>query len=362
MDDGPANRVRRAKEAMIRLVKDRFGGDSVLTDAVNKIALTAKEAAAALASEAAKPSDEQLGALEAIVAFDGSRPSFLVKQNKVDFNSSYNIGYWRSALETNVDALAQTSACVGRVEQGEQHIGTAFLVTPTLAFTNRHVAQEVASFLDGCIRIKEDIYLDFGREEWNGSRSFDRRRVESIAFAGKEMIIKPINHKRIDLAVLRLSPSNLVGPDADRFLRIVDIDIRGIEEVDMVGVIGYPASPIKWVPTDLQLEYGAVLCRLLEGEGGVKRFAPGRRVIDGDETGFANWTIAHDASTINGNSGSPMMLLGASAVATAGIHYAGAWGSDRVNWAQLLQRVRGEPGFGSRQTLAEFCRQEGIEL
>ena len=78
--------------------------------------------------------------------FDGTRPSFLVKNNRIDFASSFNTGTWQTDLQPRLDSLTFSLSCTGRVELGELHIGTAFLVTPTLAITNRHVAQAIATF------------------------------------------------------------------------------------------------------------------------------------------------------------------------------------------------------------------------
>lgn len=358
--DAGAERIRRAKEAMTRLIMDRFGGDRSLAEAVQEITLSGEDALSILADPDAQPTADHLSALETIVVFDGTRPSFLLKENEIDFASSYNTGDWQEALKADLRGLADYASCVGRVELGEMHVGTAFLVAPTIALTNRHVAQEIARFDAGQIEIRNGINLDFGREEWNGGKSYDRRSVDAVLFAGKDPIVKPIDHKKLDLAILRVSASTLGGSEAQRCRPLSDMTKAEFGDAGSVAAIGYPAKPDRYVPQELKSKFAVVLRQLLEGEGGAKRFAPGRPVTDGDQSNLADWTIMHDASTISGNSGSPVAVLGAGTVATVGIHYGGSWDGDRVNWAHLLKLAADQTGYGAAPTFAEFCRAEGI--
>jgi V8-like Glu-specific endopeptidase len=358
--DEAVERIRRAKEAMIQLIKDQYGGDGALLDAAKRIAITGEEAVGILAEPQAKPTLDQFSALETIVAFDGTRPSFLLKDNAIDFDSSFNKGDWQDVLNSRLSMIAEYASCVGRVEMGEVHIGTAFLVAPTLAFTNRHVAQAIARFGDSQMVIKHGIHLDFGREEWNGKKSYDRRNVEAVLFAGKDKIVPPINHNKLDLAIIRVSASQLGGAAAQRFRPLADMTKTEFEDAGAIATIGYPGGPAEYVPQELQTEFGSVLRRLLEGDGGAKRFAPGKPMTDVDETGFASWTVAHDASTINGNSGSPVAVLGSDKVKSVGIHYGGSWGGERANWAHLLKLVADQTGYGTQKSLSEFCKAEGI--
>jgi V8-like Glu-specific endopeptidase len=364
--DDSTDRIKRAKEAMTRLVQDRFGGDTALLEALDGLLLTSKEAIDILATESVEePSVDHLGALEAIVAFDGTRPSFLVKDNRIDFNSSYNTGPWRTELQSYANYLTNAIGCVGRVELGERHIGTGFLVTPTLAITNRHVAQSIAGFDAGQIISKPNVFLDFGREQWNGRVSFDRRKVEEVVFAGKDAVFSPVDHKKLDLAVLRLSSSLLGGDHGKRSLLVNHMGASDFFTSAVVATAGFPAAPDLYVPNTLKSKYDAVLKKLLEGEGGAKRFAPGVPAEFAGDSGPAKWTVAHDATTINGNSGSPVFVLGGVAAANirlAGLHYGGDWGGERTNWAHLLAITGSAVGYGGSKTFAEFCQSEGIML
>jgi hypothetical protein len=362
-DDTPADRIERAREAMIRMGTDQLGGDPALLEQVRALAFTGKEAMDILATdESAAPHAEQLAALEAIVAFDGTRPSFLVKDDRIDFQSSFNTASWENDLQGFVPGLALAAACVGRVELGTSHIGTAFLVAPTLAITNRHVAQAIARFEQTGIALRPDANLDFGRER-EGRASFDRRHIEAILFAGKEPIAGALDHRKLDLAVLRVAPSTLGGAAAERSLSIDHTLSGAFDSAGIVATVGYPAAPGNYVPATLKSKYDDVLKKLLEGDGGTKRFAPGMPAVFDGDSGPEKWTVAHDATTINGNSGSPVFMLNASGsarVALSGLHYGGNWGGERVNWAHLLAAVGPGIGYGGSVTFADFCKAEGI--
>jgi len=364
---GPSDRIQLAREAMIRQIRDRCGGDPALLKAIEDLALNSEEAVAILDTlPGTEPSPDQFAALEAIVMFDGTRPSFLVKSHQIDFASSFNTGTWQSNLQPLLDRLTASLSCIGRVELGERHIGTAFLVTPTLAITNRHVAQSIARFESDQILLKPNVFLDFGREQWNGKASFDSRSVDSVMFAGNAVVTAPIDHKRLDLAVLRVSASTLDGEIKGRHLSTSTISHSEYLAAGVVAAAGYPASPDLYVPSTLKSKYDDVLKRLLEGDGGAKRFAPGIPTEFTGDGGSASWTVCHDATTINGNSGSPVLLLGGprapQEIALTGLHYGGDWGGERTNWAHRLSAVGGAVGHGTTKTFAEFCRAEGISL
>ena len=365
LEDDPLDRLARARQAMQRVVKDRFGGDEALLKAVENLALTGEEAISVLDSAASEPTDDQFASLEAIVAFDGTRPSFLVRQQRIDFTSSFNTASWKEDLNAYLGQLEQQIACVGRVELGDTHIGTAFLVTPTLAITNRHVAQSIAGIGDGKMQIKANVFLDFGREEWDARTSFDRRKVEALVFAGKDPIANPIDHRKFDIGIIRVSASELAGDQGKRHLPLGNATRAAVAAAGIVTTIGYPGAAEFFVPTKLQTQYEKVLARLLEGDGGAKRFAPGKPVGTDGVAGLGDWTIMHDATTINGNSGSPVGMLQDNAAlpfVTVGLHYGGAWGGDRVNWAHLLGAAGAATGYGTTTTFAEFCAAEGIAL
>ena len=52
------------------------------------------------------------------------------------------------------------------------------------------------------------------------------------------------------------------------------------------------------------------------------------------------WTATHDATTINGNSGSPVAAIRPGALKVTGLHYGGRWSGERTNWAHVLGNCR----------------------
>lgn len=333
----PAERLERAREEMRRVVLDQFGGDAVLLESVSKIAITGSEALGVLEAAEREPSLEEFSSLEAIVAFDGTRPSFLVKDGEVDLNSSFSTDSWKMLLGPKGEQLAAFAACVGRVEIGQVGIGTAFLIAPNLAITNRHVAQVIAYFMPDGITLKPDVALDFGREH-GGRESWDHRAVRKVLFAGSSAIVEPVDHAKLDLALLEVEESKLpVSSGRDRCLALRP-GIKEIEAGNVVVACGYPADWRMYVPQTLRIEHGAVLAKLLEGEKGSKRFSPGESAaMLPTADGVLTRTCTHDATTINGNSGSPMAVIsGAGRLPAVGLHYGGRWQGERTNWAHVL--------------------------
>lgn len=362
----PDDRIAQAREAMLRLVKDRFGGDAALLAQVTSMTLSASEALAILqeAQTAAVPTLTQFEALEAVVVFDGTRPSFLLKDDEIDFDSSFNTGPWKQDLTPFLPRLAEHAACVGRVERDGRHQGTAFLVTPTLAITNRHVAQLLATFAGGKATMLGECTLDFGREDGAGRTSYDARAIREIVFAGAETVAAPIDHQRLDLAVLRVAESTLSGDAGTRHMVVGGVTAGDFaEDSRFIAAIGYPTDPELVTPVQVWTEYGKVIRRLLEGDGGAKRLAPGQPMKE-PRTGLTEWTATHDATTISGNSGSPLVSfpVAGQKPRAAGLHYGGRSGGDRVNWAHLLHYTAAKAGYGTDDTFAVFCTREGIDL
>lgn len=327
------DRIRLAKERMRRIVIEQFGADQALLDTVDKIEVSSQEAASVLAQDERAPTDDEYASLEAIVAFDGSRPSFILKEDRIDFDSSWCTSQWRTTLSPFQESLADFSACVGRVEIGESGIGSVFLISPTLAITNRHVAQLIAQFDGQKMTVKDHVNVDFGRE-YKGRSSYDRRQVRSIVFAGTASIVQPVDHGKLDLAVLELSKSTLSEDLSQRFLKI-GTHADPVTDGMVLATVGFPGDWRRFAPLVLQSQYETVIARLLEGDSGSKRLAPGE--FTGMLDNPPGWTLTHDATTINGNSGSPLTIMkGAGALDAIGLHYGGTWQGARANWAHLL--------------------------
>ena len=352
----PEQRIEQAREEMRRIVMDILGGDAALLEAVECVRLTSEEALQLLRDGEPAIDEERAVALEVIVAFDGTRPSFLIRDGQIDLNSSLTSPDWHDTLNNYLEPLQSVAACVGRVEMGRQHIGTAFLVSPTLALTNRHVVQSIADLEADTPELLGPCFLDFGREH-QGRDSHDRREIRSVLGAGTREIVVPIVHSKFDAALIEVAPSTLSGEAEGRYLALAG-GAGALATGRLAASIGYPATWKKYVPLSLRTQHEALLEQLLAGDGGTKRFAPGEtRGMAADPPG---WTGRHDATTLNGNSGSPMLLLKGGAIETVGLHYGGQWAGDRVNWAHILEKCRDAQFRGDGATFAAVLAERGV--
>ena len=176
--------------------------------------------------------------------------------------------------------------------------GSGFIVGDGLVMTNRHVAQVFASGL-GCrgvvIHDGQKVGVDFVRERnRTGSEYVDVERVEMI-------------HPYWDMALLRVS--SLAGRSPLRLLAVPPGDLKGRRVI----VVGFPA--FSWAhPLDVQKD-------IFKDVFDVKRVQPGfagddtYRILGMDEA------MAHDASTLGGNSGSAVIDIDEGAVVA--LHFAG---------------------------------------
>ena len=114
------------------------------------------------------------------------------------------------------------------------------------------------------------------------------------------------------------------------------------------------------MPAALRTQYEDVLARLLAGDGGTKRFAPGETAGMLDSS--PRWTGTHDATTLNGNSGSPMVLLRPGPPKVTGLHYGGQWGGERTNWVHVLANCGDAVCSPGGATLRDALAGHGITI
>jgi hypothetical protein len=183
--------------------------------------------------------------------------------------------------------------------------------------------------------------------------------VKRVLFAGDRQI-SAIGHDKLDLALLEVTPSGFAGERRDRALRLqATMALNG--GVAVVAV-GYPGEWRRWVPAAVQTRNALVLDKLLDGDRGSKRLAPGESIGMIESATGPEWTACHDATTINGNSGSPLACLnGARPLGVVGLHYGGRWSSPRVNWAHVLGACLDAP-VTTGQSLGSALRTHGVAL
>jgi DNA/RNA endonuclease G (NUC1)/V8-like Glu-specific endopeptidase len=183
--------------------------------------------------------------------------------------------------------------------------GTAFVVGPGLLMTNRHVAELFAQGLgrrELVFKSGQTAAWDFRRERNSPANDATTLKVDGVAMI----------HPYWDMALLRVSG---LRPHQTplRLSRVPPEELVGSE----VAVIGYPAKDWR---NDTELQD-----QIFSRTYNVKRLHPGklngRRTVD--SYGKQVSALAHDSSTLGGNSGSA--IVDARTGVVVGLHFAGRY-------------------------------------
>ncbi len=274
--------------------------------------------------------------LEAIVVTDGSRPSVLIKNGKID-TSPASHGVWHGKLEVVRPQLESTLGSIGRINVGAERRleGTGFVIGDGLIATNRHVLQKVAIRNGNSWEFKPGAHIDFLHEQ--GSDERKAYALDEVAYFSPDDIALEIDFADLDLAVLRTQTDGDFPRKIALSAEPSDIERDAFGETPAVCVIGYPAEP----PTGNQ----DVLDRLFRNQFGFKRWAPGYLTLQPGE--IANnpqqWVFAHDATTLGGNSGSCILKLSGTGRLCVGLHFSGNY---RNNYAHAIAAIRSKMELG----------------
>jgi endonuclease G, mitochondrial len=356
-NDEIAERTENARETLHRFVEKYFKSDRKKLQLVDRIVAEGGESLRQLVNDEIDELNDRpdgFEALEVIVATDGSRPSFLIRDDSPDPTSS-PLGTWGKLLTDRAEQLKAAIRCVGRIDvpgSGQGFQGTGFLVADDLIITNRHVLQVSARLLnDGSWKFIEGAAIDFGHE-FRGQASVNRRALKSVVFCGPQPIAADdVDHRKLDLALIELAPRSQGSAQG-----VLALDTRNdwADPGAIVCTIGYPGQPasLAYPPSLLEL--------LFQDTYGRKRLAPGA-IITGQDADLHTWTIAHDATTLGGNSGSVVILQGREGLA-AGLHYGGRRAQPRENWGHMLSRVLDTQDSRSQATLGEILTSRGVSL
>ena len=253
------------------------------------------------------------GTLEAIV-LRFTRPVFYVSGTGVTppTDGFANSEVLMNRLRAASGQIAAAVPSVGRIDLANHMndwAGTGWVVAPDVVVTNRHVAELFAEAsprggiafraAEGGRRVKATVDL---RREYNSAD-------ESLVRVREVLWIEPSGGP--DVALLRVATE-----DEDGRALPAPVPLMTQDEVDRslgswVAVAGYPArSPYNGL-ADQQ--------RIFDGVYGVKRLAPGTVMAVTSQA-----QLAHDATTLGGNSGSLVFdLMTGKAV---GLHYGGIEG------------------------------------
>lgn len=324
----------RSQEGLYKLIEDYLGNDPELKEIAD---LLLKEGGDSLKAVVNRD-DEYLTAdpmrgqaLEVIVRTDGSRPCFLVKNDQVDTGSS-TVSAWNDRFLPEDPSLMAAIQCVGRINIGLRHIGTGFLISKNLVVTNRHVLQALGKQDgNGEWHLTQGANIDFGYE-FGGRSSVNLRALKKVIFSGLQPITSlDLDHKKLDMAIIQLEevgadklPSAILQWNTTPDLLFPDTEIV---------TIGYPGNPgtigvVNYTETLLE--------KLFKRTYGYKHLSPG--LIMPSDHSDVPWTIDHDATTLGGNSGSPVLFFDRTTL-VAGLHYGGELATPRENWGHNMLHV-----------------------
>jgi hypothetical protein len=284
---------------------------------------------------------DQAMALESVLMVRG-RPSLQVRGKgiePVDDVRHPGSGIWRIILSDYERALAKHASAVAAVmvkydypPTPEIVVGTAWLVRPDLAITNRHVLLPETSLRlarrrpgePTQARIKSDlnVCLDFAHD--NGPGRAMRYLIDEIVYVTRD-------EDPIDAALLRVRP---LDPAVSQLPQPLALAREGIDEwdSDRVCVVGHPG---RMAQDQITSEIAAVF----GNPDGRKRISFGE-LMDPDER--RRHDLVYDSSTIGGFSGGPVAPVGTGEGGVVGLHY---WGGDVTtgNRAILARSLREHP-------------------
>jgi hypothetical protein len=243
--------------------------------------------------------------------------------------------------------------------------GTGFLIAPDLVLTNRHVLQGFYFQRpnQAWAPRSSSLKIRFG-EEFHNARNDRVRDIEGVAFAPPLPIpgVGTPDHSLPDFAVLKLKP-NSQGYQP-RPLPIVTIP-PAAPEGDVL-VVGHPFEDARYNDGG---EVSKALKLVFADQFEVKQVAPGhyRRVanagvaVGGGLNERITQRLTHDATTLGGNSGSPLLLLQDS-LPCVGLHYGGQLArttDEETNWAHHFESLKKVPNTvtGQPVTFGEFLDQ-----
>jgi Trypsin-like peptidase domain len=336
----PDDIADRIEDTLSRIPAEEISDPKEFRQALDTLLRETRRATHTLAS-AGQLSPGELNALEAVVHTDGTRPTLLVRDDSYDPQHPL-AGDWAGAL-TDIHAdVGVIAKAVGRIEpvNGTAHsyFGTGWVIDTDggLILTNLHVLEKIwQTFPDVVVRagndfqILDSVYIDFAAEA--GRTRTDRFRVVQATPSG----VNGSGYARLDAAVMRIEPieENQQIPQA---LAALPDNNGPLGNLDAVYVIGFPGPPAFFGGVNDGVNWRKIYRALFGNLYGVKRFAPGivhkpLGTLTGDTR---RWVFGHDATTLGGSSGSPIVGFVDGKLAAFGLHFAGA--SEVTNSAHAL--------------------------
>lgn len=305
--------------ALRRIIEDAHRAGSYAHGLLGRLSIPPGDLEAALSGRAVPlaPHRESADAersdiLEAIILKLG-RPSYLVRDDAVAWETGSEFTAdgvdFRGFVKPRIDELAGCFLRVGRVNTvnhpSMDWIGTAWIVESAsgpLAITNRHVAQEFAALRGGRAVFRYDpmtmlprgAVIDFKAE--HGSSEVVEADVRSVRFLA--------GPNQADIAILELHDTGALQVGST-------LSAAEAEAGDLIMSVGYPARDSRNAADAQRDIFGEIY--------NCKRVAPGL-VRQSPKKGRV---LQHDASTLGGASGSPLISLKTGHV--VGLHFSGVY-------------------------------------
>ncbi|MER8720294.1 serine protease [Mesorhizobium sp. M0999] len=254
-------------------------------------------------------------ALEAVVHVRGRPAVRVLSEGLEDIGVYPEAGLWKLLADEHFKNLWTVTSATAAVRVTDRLIanrppwvqGTAFLIGPDLALTNRHVlfppdgGVRIARRFPGTnkARMKGDyeVLLDF---------AFDNGAARQILYRIMDVPFVASDSDPVDAALLRVERVHGAGPSP---LAVSRADVFDIDRLYIVGHPGYLES----VPDDIMAVFGRPDER--------KRVSFGELM---DPVAPEQTHIVHDASTVGGYSGAA--VVGFAAPDVRALHY---WGDSK---------------------------------
>lgn len=274
-------------------------------------------------------------AMEALVRMTG-RPAWRIKNGAVALDA---MGDWVTYIAPHQAQYRRIFDAVGRIDilldDVQTHVGTGVVVAPGVVMTNRHVLDAIAEPLPGGgFVLGGPASIVFDEDGVDETRRFE---VTKVLTAGPDRIGRQADIGKLDMALLAVTPTSSSGA------ALPDPVSPGVlsKSDHKILVVGYPARPGQAAVTDPTIDGVSIemidrLFEIYRHDYGVKYASPGEIAAEplaGDERG---WGFSHDATTLGGNSGSPVISL--QQLRMTGLHFGGA--PLRQNLAHDLGAVR----------------------
>lgn len=292
--------------------------------AVQKTLMSLNHLATASIAERNSINDQKVLQLQIEAISIMAHPSYLMCAD--DILDKSRLQYWEKDLSTFAkqhlavgDAVglvqcsgrsgSSPSVCAGPTESsgavGYSNVGTAFVVRQDSMVTNRHVVQHFAQQSDGSQWVLQPGLS--ARVEFPGLYDGCTKTRPTVVRTVTAVFVHPTQ----DIAILRFKEAGL--PTA--------LSLRPEQSVDdVVAVIGYPMRDYN-VPRDTQ----NMVFKGPRGDVpfGVRRIQPGHVTLREQPNVWRT-----DASSLNGNSGSPVVRMADGTV--VGIHVGGYPGGENL--------------------------------